>query len=327
MKRRHHTVPRFYLSRFANDSGQLRQILLAKPEKSHLISVYDATVIKDFYLVQDEDGTFDDRVEDLLSKIEYEGANGFKDLFDQGEWPISLETRGRVAQWIALQFLRGPAQRQMLNEISDVIFKLDVAVQGRDGMRRALEHNSEAKATDEEVESALLDFSDTESFYIETHSNDHIKIMLNNLEKITQIIYVRAWTIIEFERKTLLFSDHPVALIPAIDHPQFMGVGILNAQGILVPVGRQMALLMDWPPKEVPDGVIGSVDHRIAGTTDIANWINAAITNTARKALFTHPDDSHLTSGPLPEPRSREVGIPNLEPFRRISEIGGWTVG
>lgn len=88
-----------------------------------------------------------------------------------------------------------------------------------------------------------------------------------------------------------------------------------------------MALLMDWPPKEVDDGVIGSGDHRIAGTTDIANWINAAIMHTARKALFTHPDDSHLTSGSLPEPRGREVGIPDFEPFRRISDIGGLTVG
>jgi hypothetical protein len=323
LKRRNHTVPRFYLSRFANEVHQLRRIPLVEPENSHLISVRDATVIKDFYLVQDEDGTFDDRVEDLLSKIEGEGANGFKDLFDQGEWPITLETREKVAQWIALQFLRGPAQRQMLNEISDAIFKLDVAIQGRDGMRRALEHNSEAKATDEEVDSALLDFSDTGSYHLKTHPNAHIKSILSNLEKITQSLFIRAWTIIKFERKTLLFSDHPVALIPAIDHPQFMGVGILNAQGILVPVGRQMALFMDWPPREVDDGVIGTGDHRIAGTTDIANWINGAVMNTARKALFTHPDDSHLTSGSLPEPRSREVGIPDFEPFRRISETDG----
>lgn len=314
MKRRHHTVPRFYLSRFANGSDQLRRTSLADPENSHIVSVQDATVIKDFYLVQNEDGNLDDRVEDLLAMIEGEGADGFKNLFDRDEWPISLETRWQVAHWIALQYLRGPAQRQMINEIYDVGFKLDVAVQGREGMRRALDFKATAKATEEEVDSAVLDFSDTESFYIEAHPNEHIKSMLDNLEGITRTIYTRAWTIIRFERRTLLLSDHPVALIPAVDHPQFMGVGILNAQGLLVPVGRRMALFMDWPPKAVLDGEIGTDDLRIAGTTDIANWINGAVMNTARKALFTHPDDSHLTSGPLPEPRSREVGIPDFEP-------------
>lgn len=320
MKRRHHTVPKFYLARFANETGQLRRTALAEPEKAHLISISDATVEKDFYLIQEEDGSFDDRVEDLLALIEGEGARGFKNLFDDDEWPISKETRWRVSQWIALQYLRGPAERQMFNEMYDVFFKLDVAVQGREGMRRALNHNADEEATEEEIDEMYADFTDTEAFHIEAHPNEHIRSMLENVEGITRSIYSRSWTLIRFERRTLLLSDHPIALIASTDHPPFMGIGILSAEGVVFPVDRRMALVMGWPPETDKDGLLGTADHRIVGTANIAKWVNQAIMNTARKALFTHPEDAHLTAGPLPEPRDREIQAPDYDQWRTVGE-------
>ena len=320
VQRRHHTIPRFYLSRFANEEGRLLRASLAEPEKLNTVSISDASVVNNFYLVQDEDGTSSDRVEKVISKVESEAARGFKDLFDRNEWPISTSTRYRVSAWIALQHLRGPAQRKMFSELYDMSAKMEIAVQGREGMRRALNHNAEVPATEEEVDEEFEAFSRPNEYQFVVHPNEHIRFILQELKGIAQTMLVREWRVIRFERRALLLSDHPVALIPSPSHPAGMGVGVLNAQGVVVPVGRRTGLYLDWPSTEGDKTKIGARDLRIAGTTAYANWINRCSLSTAREAVFAHPDDAHLVSSGLPGPRRQELGIPDYESLRRMGE-------
>lgn len=69
MKRRHHTVPRFYLQRFANDGGQLMRVELPG-EKRHRLSTTNATVENGFYLAETTDGDWVDDVENALAEFE-----------------------------------------------------------------------------------------------------------------------------------------------------------------------------------------------------------------------------------------------------------------
>lgn len=320
VQRRHHTIPRFYLSRFANDEGRLLRVPLDEPERANLVSISDASVVNNFYLIQEEDGTTSDRIEKQISRIESEGARGFIDIFDRNEWPISITTRYRVSAWIALQHLRGPAQRKMLNELYDMTAKMEIVVQGREGMRRALEHHSSVAATEEEVDEEFEAFSRTGEYQFVVHPNEHVRLILQELKGITQTMLAREWRIIRFERRALLLSDHPVALIPSTSHPAGMGVGVLNAQGVVVPVSRRTGLYLDWPSQKGGKSKIGARDLRIAGTTDYASWLNKCSLSTAREAVFVHPDDAHLVASGLPAPRRQELGIPDYESLRRMGE-------
>lgn len=131
---------------------------------------------------------------------------------------------------------------------------------------------------------------------------------------------VREWKIIHFERRALLLSDHPVALTPSPSHPVGTGVGVVNAQAVVVPVSRCTGLYLDWPSPEWDKKKIGARDLKISGTTDLANWINKCSLSTPREAVFVHPDDSHLVSSGLPAPRRQELGIPDYESLRRMGE-------
>lgn len=60
--------------------------LLEAPDRAGNVSISSATVLRDFYLVQEEDGTWSDRIEDgFLGKIESNAAIRFKMILDERE--------------------------------------------------------------------------------------------------------------------------------------------------------------------------------------------------------------------------------------------------
>jgi hypothetical protein len=318
-RRRHHTVPQFYLKGFANEAGRIRRTSLSEPERPHIISIGDATVHTDFYMVEDKDGTFDDRIEKVLDKVENDSAVGFRAVLGGRQWPLTGEARASIATWVALQHLRGPSQRQMINDIADSIFKLQVMLGGREGIQEALDDSRAEPANAQEVDDAFAKYTAPNSFRIEMSPNEHIKSMLEQLGGVAFSMYSRPWSIIGYKRKALATSDHPVVLVPAEDSP-FLGVGALTAGGIYVPLDRQTALVMGDLPDDPASATAGASDVRFGGNATLANSLNRMMIGNAREAIFTHPDDAHLTSGPLPAPRRQEIEPPDYEEWRGAGE-------
>lgn len=125
LKRRHHTVPRLLLRRFA-DGEQIMRIPLDGGERRS-IGVADATVHRDFYSLREESGQLDDTVEDLLSDLEDMAARIICKVVD-GLWPLPIEERAILAEWIAAQHARIPAARAANNEIADHLDKTLIAM-------------------------------------------------------------------------------------------------------------------------------------------------------------------------------------------------------
>jgi hypothetical protein len=71
IKRRNHTVNKAYLRRFADGKGVLMRVELPG-DKRNLMSVSQATVIKNFYVLTLPDGTETDLAEDAFSIVETE---------------------------------------------------------------------------------------------------------------------------------------------------------------------------------------------------------------------------------------------------------------
>lgn len=118
LKRRNHTVNKSYLRRFANGDGQLMQVELPG-DKRVLVSITDATVYKNFYLLRLPDGTETDAAEDAFSVVESAATEAIRSLVDHGTWPIPSRVRQDIAGWAALQYLRGPWVRQLGREIAE----------------------------------------------------------------------------------------------------------------------------------------------------------------------------------------------------------------
>jgi hypothetical protein len=222
LKRRNHTVPKFYLRRFADGNGTLTRVELPG-DKRILISVTDAAVMKDFYVVETADGTLSDAAEDAFVVVEEAAAKAIRSLVDDKTWPIPASMRMDIAGWVALQFLRVPSVRKLSDELAEAFRDMGLAVQGDDGKQ-------------------ILMKIDDEGYADVTRPDLHLRFIRDLLAPVTQMLYRRHWIITRYERKRLATSDTPVALIPAADHAEGLGIGIANAGGDLHSVGPQR-----WP--------------------------------------------------------------------------------
>ncbi|MCX4608693.1 DUF4238 domain-containing protein [Streptomyces mirabilis] len=296
LKRRHHTVPRLLLRRFA-DGERLVRVPLDGGEPM-LVGVGDVTVRRDFYSMRTEDGQLDDTVENLLSDLEGQAAPVIRKIIQERLWPLPVGDRAILGQWIAAQHVRIPAVRQANNEIFDQLTKIMVAAGGKPEMRRLLEEQSGEPVTDEEVEAMWDEMTDFNSYDAELSVNDQMLMMGRSMETAYDAMMNRSWGLCRFERKTLLLSDHPVTLMRDPRQPEWRGVGLANAAAILVPIDRRAAIFMQPP---------GIPDHELPASTRVARELNHRFAWNSRIELFHHPEDNPLDGIELPPVRSYEA--------------------
>lgn len=298
LKRRHHTVPRLLLRRFADGKRLLRVPLDGGAQR--LVGIADVTVHNDFYSMRDENGQLDDSVENLLAELEGKAAMVIRMVVDDGVWPLPLEQRAILAEWIAAQHARIPAARKVNNEIGDYCGKLMIAMGGKPEIRRRLEAVATGPVSDEDVETAWAELTDFDGYCAEMSVNGHMVSMGQAMVAAYTEFMARAWGLMKFERRTLLIPDHPVTLVRDEDAPAWRGVGIGTAGAILMPIDRRVAIMM----------VSSDVDDFSVRThTKLAKELNQRFAFNARRELFHHPDDDPLEGVELPSPRDSEIRI------------------
>ncbi|MFD3729532.1 DUF4238 domain-containing protein [Streptomyces sp. NPDC058671] len=295
LKRRHHTVPRLLLRRFA-DGEQIVRVPLDGGERRQ-VGIADVTVHRDFYSMRGEGGQLDDTVENLLADLEGKAAKIIRKIA-QGVWPLAVEERAVVAEWIAAQHARIPAARTAQNEMADHLGKILIAMGGKPEIRRHLEEEEGRTVVDEGVEEMWESLTDFDSYSAELSVNEHVVYMAQSMKAAYEIFMGRAWGLIKFERRTLLIPDHPVTLVRDEDMPAFLGVGLGTAAAILMPIDRRAAIMMAGPGE----------DFVVRPHAKLAKELNQRFAFNARKELYHHPDDRPLEGIRLPPVRERECG-------------------
>ncbi|MDP9093599.1 MAG: DUF4238 domain-containing protein [Actinomycetota bacterium] len=303
--RRHHVVPRFYLSRFADDRAQLRRVPLGD-STSHLIAVGDATVQTDYFAVESDVGPAD-AFEGQLSGIEGKAAGALARMLDERVWPMSLDDRYLVAMWIGLQHLRSQSTRTEGEEIGRTFLKLEVGVSTTKQVRERLQLPPETP--DEEVErlrARMLASANT----FDLGNHQRLQIIAETLPGMTNLVFFRRpWMLITWERKTLATSDTPVILGPSVTAAEDgTGTSLGVAREVIVPVSRRAALLLGDLPTEGPSWET----HHVPGNAFIANAFNQYTLWNARREAFHHPDDDPFANVKIPNPRDREM-VDNTE--------------
>lgn len=279
LKRRNHTVNKSYLRRFADNDGLLIRVELPGDKRKRM-SISNAAVIKNFYVLTLPDGTESDIAEDAFSIVEAAATEAIRSLVDHQTWPIPPRAREDIAGWIALQYLRGPWVRQLGQEVADA-FTGGVPVRTGSGEQITVRMSKEGMSTIAGVELQLA-------------------MIQRHLPEIAAMLCDRDWILTFYQRKRLATSDTPIALTPVKDHPDFMGVGIANGE-IHVPLDRRVGLSL---------GDQGTGDGRLNGSAKTALYLNDAMARNARRYLFHHPEDDPLRGLQLPAPRTRELANP-----------------
>lgn len=298
--KRQHTVSKFYLRGFANDTGTVMRYDLAE-RKAVPLSLNDASVVKDFYSVTLPDGSLSDVFEKLFADIEGDASAALEAVL-AGDWQLRDEARQGLATWCALQYLRSEQIRAQQTHIAGEMIRLLVGVSGKEALRRKIQRAEGRSVGDEELDREWTDLTKEGGPDIQPNVEQHIDTIMSLVPGTAAYFHDSHWTVVRFQRRPLVTADSPVTLHAEEDHPPYMGVGIFNAGLFAVPLSRRTVMTIqpryrleeyDWE-RRLGLSVDQVPDFEMPGTTKQAWSYNQAAVFGARRFIYHHPDDAPL---------------------------------
>lgn len=303
---RHHTVPAFYLRRFA-DSDEL--LLVRDRANGRLFPPRTVSkhAITDFYTVVSKACTFDGRMEQLLAKVEGEAAQLFKLLLSPYRRPGALTEaeQATLCQFLAFQMVRGPRKRREMELEADYAVKM--------------------QAGDELTEQDLVEITAV------PHPNEHIRLMGPLSFAIFGCLLPRPVQLVRIDAPLFVTCDEPV-LVDNDDHvkhrpecsisPREMRrrrmeaaaagttyqqhihiwptrpAGVQVADAIAMPLTPCALLILGRPGEQpVPEVFIRGDDAR-----ELAEDVNAALVGQAYEWVAARPDHPSFRDWTFPPP-------------------------
>jgi Protein of unknown function (DUF4238) len=230
---RSHIVPQCYLRNFA-DAQEKLTVRLVESSEEIASSVKDAAVRRAYYGRQRRDGSRIDDIEWSLSQIEDKAAPILRNL--DAIWPLSFEDKRILAEFFAIQVLRGPRWHEGYKERTRDFIENWGKTEGFEDFSQA--GGSTAEEVRQINEDRLL--SDTE----------RLGRMLSLYPKGSSIYGSMIWCLVQFKSPVLAASDLPVfgwPIFVVAQDPQpfaFNETGLLNTLEVRIPVS---------PPRLLPD--------------------------------------------------------------------------
>jgi hypothetical protein len=127
---------------------------------------------------------------------------------------------------------------------------------------------------------------------------------VQSAEEIMPYVLGRPWKLFRFQRRSLVTSDSPVALVAAPDDEPSREVGFQTAWTITFPLNRRLGLVMgDMTPlteAKVPVERVraGELDVVERGTTVMQMFINEGTVQSASEYVYHHPHDADALPPP-----------------------------
>ena len=135
--KRHHTVPRFFLRRFAAENGLVRVVERDDFSKWFETGVEGALAQTHFYSIDTEEGPNTGVEEELLANtVEGPAARALRRIVNEGVFPPRAGMREALGTFFAFQFVRGEGMRAALLEGYEALAKAGATRARRPGASR-----------------------------------------------------------------------------------------------------------------------------------------------------------------------------------------------
>ncbi|SDY95314.1 Protein of unknown function [Modestobacter sp. DSM 44400] len=302
-----HTVPQFYLRRFARrttgKSAQLMAATVDRLDAAFPTSPRNVAAVNGFHWGTDPEGVPHHTMEGLMTSVESAAAPAFSEVLDTAwalpeRWPPTMRTRVSLSWWVAAQILRTTRQRHRVDHLAGE------AAEG--GLVEALTPTA----------GPLHRFA---------RNNRHLSFIGEQLAPLAAIIGRKPWGI-GFSDVCLPTSDVPVVLMSSQDDAnQLLSVAYWD---VLVPLDPHRFLLMTRPGSQ--DDPATWVDHRLKMDGGMGVFLTDMLWSAAERHMFWHPD--HEPQG-LPESHTRGPRLPRPwagdthSPPQMIMEYGAMPLG
>ena len=310
----HHYVPQGYLRGFATAQERITALPLDRTRSSFTTSVKNVAAQTHFHTVAGLEEP--DEFEKILSTVEGDVVGMIRRI-EGGEFPLPEEDRMTLSYYLALQAVRGPDTRKTMELLQAKMVRVEVGAGGRKNVKHWIQKNLGFDATEEQAQRIWDEATQPGGPPITFSNLAHIQHMVETADHLAKYLVTRPWSLVRFDRRSLITCDAPVSLIRNPKDDDFWhGVGFATAWGISVPLTRKLGLLMSDPMamverfdaedpmvQKIRVAVIsGSVDRVEAGTTTMERLFNEHAAESAREYLYWHPDDEKFVPSGLHAP-------------------------
>jgi hypothetical protein len=283
---RHHYIPESFLREFADSDERLLVVTLdgERPRMSH---IHDTAVVSHLYTTVDPVIGETVAVETLLGVLDGEAARILSEVRGLGSLPLSEPDRTTLALWVALLHVRGPHYRRVMEALGEQFLKMDLLpMKSPSAARERLRINLGREPTDAEVRDLVEAAATLDEIEVVQHQNDLVKMMLDTALAMVPHLIKRRISMIRFGKPGLVLSDRPVTLNQSeVDREAGLGVGIINATDIALPIDRRSALVFHSSPG-LEDGFVAEMQEE----GPLADMNQRTVSNAARE-IYCHPED------------------------------------
>lgn len=295
----HHINPRFVLAGFADEKERIRTIRL--PERAGRMSRVERTGGENHLNSISGHPSGSDVFERGLGEgIETDTSRLFERIA-QGEWPLPQTDRDTLAEFIALQMLRGPERRRQMESAAGELFSNAAGQLGRERFGEWASDTLGGALSEAAIEELWSAVTSPDGFSLPQTARDHIEMMGETTGEVAGFLGYRAWTLVRFTDRALITSDAPVSLVAPEQSGPWMGVGVQNARLVLYPMTRRVGLVMRNPhdDRHSTDELIdkarsGALDDDVVGTQREEHLMNLWTARHAVSNIFHHPDDAQF---------------------------------
>jgi hypothetical protein len=295
--RKHHYVPKMYLSGFAAAKGQIWTSDASGP-KTFLTAPENIAAERDWNQVE-YPGVPGDALEKELGKFEGVIAPGISRVRTTASFGEDGKDREDIINLITLLVVRNPRTRDHMQKFYTDIMRTMVAMPFEDPKRwdAVVE---QLKAIKQWPEGAPVDFEGHKKFVDENidklyaHKNMTLELELEALTSIYPYFNARRWRILKAKDGTggFVTSDHPVCVHkPAapVNYGQLYAPGFgLADRDIVFPISSKVCLIGRVEGKE---DVIEVDLHNVAS-------VNATVMGFALKHIYSADDQFYYTRSP-----------------------------
>lgn len=234
------------------------------------------------------DGSEIDDIEASLGVLEARVSPVLRSV--AGGEPIDDEAKAGLAQFFAMQMVRGPLFFSVTQEIAEQHVREGITAES--ASKKALDYAGGAIDTLRELAVARfwdLRFAD----------------MLRSGQKLSSILGCMRWQLLSFSGPVVAYSDQPVVVWPlnvtAVDQrPDKPVLGPMNALEVSVPLAPDLVLLMTW--EELDDAATP-----ILAAPVLAADFNSLVIAQRDQQWMHHPSSEPLISQRLLKPLSQQL--------------------
>lgn len=284
--------PRVYLDNFSNGKDQLVEHRIGVSEETTR-SAADATTGSELYsvvAVPTEDAAINEEyVSKLWSGIESRAHTVVKDVI-KGTWPLTGEQRMKLANYIALAWLRAddteePARAPYAND----------TIEAREALLTEYLQAMYPGLAAEDIAELFAAYADGGLGRV--HTDMDIMEIINSLPLLAFFISVRPWTVVRLDKDhSFITSDAPVVASDGYrDGLPIERIG--EDRHYVVPVSRKVAIVLAPLPGDDEAARValsGQADELIEDDRleALSKAINTAVASNARTHVYRHPDDA-----------------------------------